>query len=390
MSEKLSLAAKAGLVYLLLVIGGILPIADGDSMKTAAKCTLLTGFVFMLVRGALRRQALQPILLFVVAGGALMSMGLYRAVDMSFAIEKIDGAILCTAALVIVVHAAFEDHGARRVQAMFLGFALLVLGLTLAYKAHFGFFDRQTRFFLNGPIVYGWLMGLCALLALHLWNTERATRWLCLFPVFVAAMAWTESKGAAIAWAAASSFYVVAALRRSLWTTLATGTLIVIAYACWQHELIELFQDSRYAAVARLIAGELTDVDDSSVGIRAALAQRAFEQFLDQPLFGIGLARFSFDGLVYPHNQHLEIFTELGLFAGMAHALFVLAALLRASKFNRAVIVFVAVASSFSGDASYLRFLYGACLLAFLPRGNKSPTRSVSPAPRASTTKAFT
>lgn len=367
MSERLSVILLAGFAYLLLVSGGVIPYVERDVAKSVVKGGMLVVVLLMMSFGTVRRSVLLPIGLFLLVGSAFMGVGLYRSSDISFALEKIDGAILCSVIVALVIDRGYGRYGERGFQAAFLQFAFLILAATVLYKAQFGFFDRQTRFLLNGPIIYGWLMGFCALLSLHLRSVERRAIWSVLFAIFLAALLWTESKGSAIAFSVGLVAYILGSFRKNFKLLLSLALLSCSVYFLFLSDLIELFQESRFSAVARFLAGELGEVDDGSIGIRSLLLDEALRNFWAHPVLGIGLGQFTFDSLVYPHNQHLEIFAELGFVAGFAHVIFVGAALLRANPLNRCFILLFAVGSAFSGDASYLRFLYAFCVLTFLP-----------------------
>ncbi|MGT2512712.1 O-antigen ligase family protein [Cupriavidus basilensis] len=142
--------------------------------------------------------------------------------------------------------------------------------------------------------------------------------------------------------------------------------------------LMDMLSNSRLAAVGRFLNGDLGGADEGSFGVRSILAEKATQEFWDNPILGIGIGEFRFGEYVYPHNQHLEIFAELGVFFGIAHLLFVFSSFVVASRVNKAIILLFAVAASFSGDASYLRFLYSFCLLGFLGRGSISKIQASS------------
>jgi O-antigen ligase len=380
MSERLSAVTLAAFVYLLLISGGVIPYVEGEVAKSVAKGAMLVTVLLIACFATVRRSVLPPIGLFVLVGLAFMGAGLYRSSDVSFALEKIDGAILCSAAVALSIDRGYARFGEQRFQAAFLLFAFLILVATILYKAKFGFFDRQTRFLLNGPIIYGWLMGFCALLALHLRSLQRRVVWSVLFAMFLAALLWTESKGSAFAFAVGLAAYILSSFRKNFRFLLALALLSGSVYFLFRSDFIVLFEESRFSAVARLLTGELGQADDGSIGIRSLLLDEALRNFWAHPVFGTGLGQFTFDGFVYPHNQHLEIFAELGFVAGFAHLLFVAAALMRANVLHRCLILLFAVGSAFSGDASYLRFLYAFCLLTFLPGGRdrlaKAPMRA--------------
>ncbi|MDM0110727.1 O-antigen ligase family protein [Variovorax sp. J22R133] len=362
MSKQICALLLATFVYLMLVSGGVIPYADGDAVKAGVKGGMLVIVIFLGIFNPISRSSLALIATFLCFGLIFMCLGLLHSSNISYALEKIDGALLCSVIVALVIEKGYARYGEQEFQAAFLCCALIILIATIAYKVQFGLFDRQVKFLLNGPIVYGWLMGFCALLSLNLWEERRKVFWGLLLVVFICALLWTESKGAAVAFAVAAFVLLLNSLRKNLKYVLLGVLLLTVVYVLFYDQLIYLFMESRFAAVARVLTGEVADVDDGSIGVRSLLAEHALEDFRAHPFLGIGLGEFSYDSFVYPHNQHLEIFTELGIFAGMAHIGFVMLALFRAGRLNRAVILFFVGASAFSGDVSYLRFLYAFCL----------------------------
>ncbi|OAK61364.1 hypothetical protein A3K87_20725 [Variovorax paradoxus] len=357
----------AGMAYLLLVAGGIFPFAQDDVVKALIKAALLGASMFYLLLFGVQRSVVLPVGMFLFVGLFIGFSALWRTDNLGFAVEKIDGAVLCPAIVAMLFHRASLELGEDDFRALFIAFSSVVLVLTVAYKFQFGFFERDVRFFLNGPIVYGWLMGLCGVLSFHLWRARRRIFFLVLFLCFVAALIWTESKGSIFAFAAAISFYFVFSFRRNLRFSIAVVAAAGVFYFFFLDSFVDALNDSRLSAIGRIFSGELAEADDGSVGTRLVLVDLAIQNFKDNPLFGIGLGQFSFNEYVYPHNQHVELFAELGVFVGIAHVFFVLASFYRARLVNKSIILLFAMAASSSGDASYLRFLYTFCLLSFAP-----------------------
>lgn len=357
----------AALVYMLFVSGGVVPYSPDDSQKATIKAVLLVLSLFAL---GLRvdRAAISTIGLFLLVGLGIGLLALMRSADLNFSIDKIDGAILCSAAIVLLINASRLRHGIQVFQVAIIWFSMFVLVATVLYKLQFGFFDRSVRFFLNGPIVYGWLMGGVALLSFHMWRERRQTRFIVFFGAFVAALLWTESKGSILAFFSAFGAYLMLNSERKIVHGAVLLIIVSVVYFFLYDPLLDFLGDSRLSAGARFLSGQLGDVDEGSFGIRAALQDQAINDFRENPWFGIGIGGFKYGEFVYPHNQHLEIFAELGGLVGIIHVFFVLVAFVRAPNLIKALIVLFAVGGSFSGDASYLRFLYVACLLAFVGR----------------------
>lgn len=362
----------AGVIYLLLVSGGIAPYAGDDVTKGTVKAGMLvvTSLAFSLF--GLQRSAFNPISLFLCIGLAIGLLSMTRSDQIGFAFEKIDGAIVCSAAVALLLSRGYFYYGESKFQSIFLLWALFVLIPTVFYKLQFGFFDRGVRFFLNGPIVYGWIMGICGLMSFHLWKEGRRFIFFLTFLLFVFALVWTESKGSIVAFFVGFICYVMSSFRRSPRFFARTIAVLIIFYIFLFDLLLEVISDSRLAAIARIYSGELSEADDGSVGVRSVLVEKALQDFWSNPIFGIGLGQFSFDEYVYPHNQHVEIFAELGIFVGLIHIVFIAISFWRGPLLTRSIIILCAVGASFSGDASYLRFLYAFCLLGLIQSHSSS------------------
>ena len=166
------------------------------------------------------------------------------------------------------------------------------------------------------------------------------------------ALVWTESKGAILAFLIGLAIYCVLRFHRKYKLLIALVIGGIVFYFTLADQLVELLEDSRLSAILRIVGGELNQSDEGSVGSRVVLIDKAMQDFSSHIFMGIGLANYSFNEFVYPHNQHLEIFAEMGVVVGFIHVIFVLLSFWRAS---------------FSGDVSYLRFLYAFCLVGFMP-----------------------
>ena len=356
----------AAIIYLLLVSGGFFPYAPEDWMKGAVKGGVLVGFGVIFFSTRLKRSIVRPLSCFLLLGFLIGVFGLFRARDLGMALEKVEGAVFCSAAVAFIWYQGHQKFGWRKINFAFVFFSFIVLLATVAYKLQFGFFDRATRFFLSGPIVYGWIMGLSALVSLFLWEREKNMTYVFFFLSFSFAMVWTESKGAIVAFAVAFAFYSVYVFRNNPRIAIFGLLCLLASWFFLFDDFLRFVEDSRFAAIGRFLGGELGAVDDGSIGVRTILINKALEDVWINPVSGIGLTGFVFDEYVYPHNQHLEVFVELGIFVGVLHLFFLMFSFYRASPNLKAIIIFFIVAGSFSGDMSYLRFLYAFCLLAFV------------------------
>ncbi|WP_369644616.1 O-antigen ligase family protein [Variovorax sp. V118] len=358
----------AAVVYLLFVAGGVIPYAEGDEVKGWIKALLLMAVIFLFRTGRVDRSSVLIVGAFLGVGLVLGVLELFRSRNFGFALEKIDGAILASAFIALLINKGCERNGRNSFYSAFLLWSFFVLLLTVFYKLYFGFFEREVRFFLNGPIVYGWILGLCGLLSFDQWRIKGGLKYLVFFAAFFVGLLWTESKGSVIAFLVGWAFYLIFTVRRNFGVILLGFVLCVGSYLLFSEFFDEVLSNSRFAALERLFTSNLTAVDEGSVGARSVLLEEALRGFWENPLFGIGLGGFSYGEYVYPHNQHLEILAELGIFVALLHFAFVLFSFIRSDLIYRTLIIFFATAASFSGDSSYLRFLYAFCLLGLIWR----------------------
>ena len=309
----------------------------------------------------------------ILVAGTIASLSPWQA------IEKLDGVLFGTSFLAILYLMILNRIGEERVRGLFLSVCVLVLFCTLVYKAKFGFFDRNVRFFLNGPIVYGWIMALAAVAAFAHWFEFRKRYYLLLFAIFTAALVWTESKGPLLAFFGSLLFFGLSAAKRSPKTILAIVALgAALSYLLYPL-LLSRVEGTRLEAIARIFEWSFSDNDQGSVGDRVELYRYAMSLILENPTIGIGIGNFRYGQYIYPHNIHLEIFVELGVLVGLAHLIFVSASFFRSPLLYRSLIVLFVLCGCFSGDMSYLRFLYCFCLVGiYLGRASRCREHAIA------------
>src|SRR5690606_3743121 len=103
----------------------------------------------------------------------------------------------------------------------------------LIYKGTLGLDDRGVRFFINGPIVFGWIMGWNFLICLYLFF-KGFRRWLvaCGAVAFFLAVLWTQSKGPLIATGAIAliAVFSMRGIKASLVGAIALAGIMVLTY----------------------------------------------------------------------------------------------------------------------------------------------------------------
>ena len=124
--------------------------------------------------------------------------------------------------------------------------------------------------------------------------------------------------------------------------------------------LNDLFPDTRLTALLRIINNNTDDSDYVSVEIRKELIDEALKLFYASPIHVIGLGNFKYFNTLnieYPHNVHLEVFTETGIVWGTLYVFSILILFISSDKNLKVFLIFFLIVTSLSGDISYLRFL---------------------------------
>lgn len=365
---RINLLTICCVIYLILAVGRVIPYDSEDSAKG-----LIGGLVFFAVAAYAisnkhSRFSLQLIGGFTCIAVATFAIGSLKSSNIGYLIDKIHGGILSTTACSALFCFAYKKYGIEKIHAAILKIALAVLLATVLYKSKAGLFDRDVRFLINGPIVYGWLAGFFSLMALNTWQKTNKKVYLAVGLTFIAAVLWTQSKGP-LAALLITLIYLnkdnIVAHKLKFLVLFISAIFLIFA----NFEFIEsTLSETRLSVITRIISGQLQDSDEGSIGSRGDLLEVAKQKFQENPLTGIGLGEFKHDGFKYPHNQHVEIATELGFFAALLHLGFIAVGTIRSNRYFRALILFFSIAGLFSGDISYLRFLYTSIIIGIFTR----------------------
>jgi O-antigen ligase len=220
----------------------------------------------------------------------------------------------------------------------------------------------------GGPNTFARIMGLLALAALFFWS-RRGLSWVFmpLVSVAIVLVLLSGSRGGFVALVAAVVVFVAFQARKAgrlLGGSLVAGTVFALAtsYTAVGRAALETFE----RRITQLL------LQEQYTAGRDELYRSAYELAMKAPVFGDGLAAFPARGLgVYPHNLFLEAFCEAGI-VGVALVVATLAAaggaaLRRTEPTDRAAVaglVFMLVASQFSGDLYDSRALFAFVILA--------------------------
>lgn len=361
--------ALAAFLYLALAIGKFAaPSLIGGQPSYLHTVGFAAAFLLLFIRPATLAVLARTVgLLFPFL--VVLAVSAFFTEDWAYAQKKLDSAFLVTPLISVAAAELVARNGIARALKLFLLVALAFLAMTILYKLQSGLFDRQSRFFLNGPIVFGWLMGLNCLLSLHLYLSERrAAHWLAAAAAFALAVLWTASKGPLLALGLALVFLLASRMSRR--SVMALTVLPAAAYFLAPRLLPETALE-RLAALDRLFSGQTTGADAGSIGARTDAFGDAIATFVERPLFGVGLGNFQFSsgtGLLYPHSIVPESLAEMGLAGAVALIFTGTRILISTSALGRLVLVYFAVALSFSGDLSYIHLLLGLPIALILAR----------------------
>ena len=212
-------------------------------------------------------------------------------------------------------------------------------------------------------------MGLYCLLSINIYRYKKQTIYLALSIIYFVAILWTQSKGGLLATTAALIFYFTNKSKYYIKIPILTSFGLIFIFKNYFVSLLtELTIGTRFSAIARLLNNDVGAEDSGSITIRQNMTSEAIQLFLDNPLMGIGISNYQFKtnyGLAYPHNAHLEIMLEFGLFIGLLYVLFLIAGFIKAPIVFRSAFILFGIGSSFSGDITYLRFLFFICLIGY-------------------------
>jgi hypothetical protein len=232
----------------------------------------------------------------------------------------------------------------------------LLLFITIIFKLKFGFFDREVMFFLNGPIVFGKIMGIGAALSLVAFDS---TKKFLFFMIFFLATVWTASKGPILSLLVVSTVYSIIAF------DFKKNVLILFIVTALFFFLMEnrfLFEEYGLTRILAVIDYYSTDSKTlSSISVRLGVAQETIKLILEHPIFGVGLGGWANslinNGLMYPHNFFLEVFSEGGWLFGILFCVPYLIFLNSARSKLFYASLFLLISQQFSGDLLDSRYL---------------------------------
>lgn len=356
---RLIVAYLAGLTYVLAATGGIGVVNTGGVRSTFG----IAALVSLLLIGMHRQTQLRKSEIFALGFifAAFLLQGL-RSTQPDLALEKLNGLIFGTSTLFLAARIGI-GYGTTRFLRWFTSAAVAVLLLTILYKLYYGFADRSVRYFINGPIVFGWMMGISALVTIFLASALRKRWYYALTVIFLVAIVWSGSKGPLLAIMPAIGLLIYHAgggARAFVLLSIFSAAL----YTAYVQELLP----ERFYVIDRILLSQLNEQDFGSIGARVEMWRYSWVVFLDHPLLGTGLGNWpvqinthqdAVGYFVYPHNMELELLTEHGLFVTAAVLALLVMFYRRSTALGRANFLMVLIGLQFTGDASYWHLLLG-------------------------------
>ncbi|ANF26721.1 O-antigen ligase family protein [Stutzerimonas stutzeri] len=274
-----------------------------------------------------------------------------------YGFEKLDNVVFVSIAASSCLGFAALRYGILAMLRTLILSMIIVLTLTLMYKMHFGFMDRSVRFFLNGPIVFGWMMGFSSIISVYLYKEVHNRKYMLVALIFLMACLWSASKGPLVALILSLGVFFIASKDWNFFI----GYLTIVAVLVFGAEFLANIPGlERLSAISRMINKETGESDYGSVGIRLESFGDSIGMITANPYGGVGLGLWgehSNTGLEYPHNVLLELMSELGVFAGCGFFLVILLLTVRSGFLGVVVFTYFALCLSFSGDSTYLRYL---------------------------------
>lgn len=358
------------IVFLLLInliSGGVIPLGQ-DQAKDITKISLLVMNILFIPMLGIKKFDFNVLAIYFFIAFFTLVASFLRTKEFMYAIEKLDAILLSVPFSALIVLGLYNKIGLIEFLKILVKVGFILLIATFFYKIMFGFWDRNTRFFLNGANVFGWLMGLYFLASIYIFSISRLKLFLFFSIFFLLGIFWSESKGALLSSLLCVLMIIFLQFEGRKFKTLLFSLigLIIIFNQFIQDYIQNSYPGSRLLAIFRIFNGDLQESDQGSIGVRNEMLSEAINFFIDNPIFGIGLGNFktySIFGFDYPHNAHVEIFAENGIFLGIIYLIFISYGLAVSRGFLKIIIIYFLVVCTFSGDLSYLRFSFVFILL---------------------------
>lgn len=289
-----------------------------------------------------------------------------------YGIEKGVNLYIITLLSFSIFYISYEKYGLEETFKVIVEVIFIVMIMCILYKLLFGLFNRNVSFILFGPIVFGRLMGMGLIISLFV--LEGMKREIYCF-LFMFSIIISFSKGPILA-----IFIVVFWLmikNKKHFEIIITALLLSVLFF-FLEDVYNWSQSSEYYSLARVLGVVFTLVsgDDvtsganyGSVGSRLDMYTYSYEMIKSNPL-GVGLGNWSnyvsVEGMQYPHNLFLEVFTEMGVFFGAVFLAFFIIPLFFSVALIKAIVLFFMINQLVSGDILDARYFLFFSVLGYV------------------------
>ncbi|MFP3427017.1 O-antigen ligase family protein [Pseudoalteromonas sp. SIMBA_162] len=343
------------IIYTLFAVGKILPIfLLGYMLPVNTLLAVLLASIFFYF-GTINVRDLTNITFLYIPFAMVFILSSFDTQYQEYAMAKLDGALFFGFISSILVAAFVRLSGFEGAVKSFIYTALVMLFLTVIYKLIFGFFDRNVRFFLNGPIVFGWLMSMAAIASLYNFFSLEKRFYLVSFFILFISVFWTFSKGPILSLLICCTILISSfGLQKKVLKIISLMLLILF-----------LILNSDVPQVNRIMMAldysNNTEASHGSIGSRLELYLDTL-RIISQNLWGgVGLGNWQYynqSNFIYPHNLILEILSELGVLLGGGVLIYILLLFYKCPRELKLIMLFMFLALQFSGDTTYLYFFY--------------------------------
>jgi hypothetical protein len=381
--RKSQLPPLDALVYssmglLVLLIGSWVP---DDRLNVAGlplDLIILIAGALIATTATIRRGTLHSVAIIQIPL-VLLAITLLWSTDPDIGLDKLTTLIVSGSLGFVLLNTVIERHGVNQLALLLAVYLGLLLMVAIPYKLANGFFDRSVNFFINGPIIFGRLMCIAAVLALFF---LRGKRRVVATTIFFLAVVWTESKGPILALVLTLfSVALIGATPQVRKRFLAFVTILLLGIAAvFAYFDLGPRDFGRLGVFYSVATADTTALEgyskQGSLGARVEMWSKTVELIPQKP-FGIGLG--AWDRAVdtrlptpYAHNLMLELWSEGGLMLGSFALIPFVIFFFGPKKIFWFVALCLFLAQMLSGDIGDARFLLVFGLLAFFSKRESS------------------
>ncbi|HCE4629675.1 TPA: O-antigen ligase family protein [Vibrio parahaemolyticus] len=289
-----------------------------------------------------------------------------------YGIEKGVNLYITTLLSFSLFYISYEKYGLEEALKVIAEVIFIIMITCILYKLFFGLFNRNVKFILFGPIVFGRIMGMGLIISLFVFEGMKREIYCLLFMFSIIV---SFSKGPILA-IFVVVFCIMVKNKRYLEVIITAILLSMLLF--FLEDAYNWSQNSEYYSLARILGvlftlvsgGDVTSgVNYGSVGSRLDMYTYSYEIIKSNPL-GVGLGNWgdyvSVEGMKYPHNFFLEIFTEMGVVFGVLFLSVFILPLFFSVSLIKAIMCFFMINQLFSGDILDARYFLFFSILGYV------------------------